>query len=108
VFRIARAEWSQGRRCQALGSWGLGSWRGWDNWVKGGGGKQGQFTSNLRRRRTIPVTAGGCQVSGNGVQGKSARGARGGSKGSKGKCAMYICNYSVNDGTLNDAIIVYI
>jgi hypothetical protein len=24
MFRIARAEWSQCRRCQALGSWGSG------------------------------------------------------------------------------------
>jgi hypothetical protein len=31
------------------------------------GDKKGQFTSNLRRERTIPVTAGGRQVSGIGV-----------------------------------------
>jgi hypothetical protein len=24
LFRITRADWSQGRRCQALGSWGSG------------------------------------------------------------------------------------
>ncbi len=45
-----------------------------------GWGKQGQFTSNLRGGRTIPVTAGGRQVSGKGVQRgvgkKTARGAR--------------------------------
>jgi hypothetical protein len=57
-----------------------------------------KFTSNLRRRRTIPVTAGGCQVSGKGYKGGAkgtARGARGLSKGSKEKCAMYICNHNV-------------
>ncbi len=60
-----------------------------------GWGKQGQFTSNLRQRWTIPVTAGGCQVSGKGAKGskgESARGARGISKGSKGNRAMYICS----------------
>jgi hypothetical protein len=60
-----------------------------------GWGKWGQFTSNLRRRWTIPVTAGGCQVSGKGIKGskgKSARGTRGIGKGSKGKCAVYICD----------------
>jgi hypothetical protein len=40
----------------------LGIWEGWVNWVKGS--KWGQFTSNLRGRWTIPVTTGGCQVSG--------------------------------------------
>ncbi len=51
-----------------------------------GWGKWGQFTSNLRLRWTIPVTAGGCQV--------SRRGHKGGARGekSKGKCPMYICN----------------
>ncbi len=63
-----------------------------------GWGKWGQFTSNLRRRWTIPVTAGGCQVSGKGIKRskeKSARGTRGIGEGSKGKCAVYICNYIV-------------
>jgi hypothetical protein len=32
------------------------------------GGQEGQFTSNLGLRRTIPVTAGGCQVSRKGIQ----------------------------------------
>ena len=32
------------------------------------GDEKGQFTSNLRGGRTIPVTAGGRQVSGKGVQ----------------------------------------
>jgi hypothetical protein len=35
----------------------------------------GSFTSNLRRRWTIPVTAGGCQV--------SERGHKGGAKGNQ-------------------------
>jgi hypothetical protein len=51
-----------------------------------GWGKQGQFTSNLRRRRTIPVTAGGCQVSGKEYKGgkrETARGAKGIGKGIK-------------------------
>jgi hypothetical protein len=35
------------------------------------GGQRGQFTSNLEPRRTIPVTAGGCQVSrGGDIKGK--------------------------------------
>ncbi len=45
--------------------WVFGVWE----FGRGGGemgegwGKWGQFTSNLRPRWTIPVTAGGCQVS---------------------------------------------
>ncbi len=54
------------------GQLGLGSWKRAGQ-LGEGRGKQGQFTSNLRRRRTIPVTAGGCQVSVNGVQ-REARG----------------------------------
>ncbi len=57
----------------------LGIWVGRVNWVKGS--KRGQFTSNLRGRWTIPVTTGGSQVSGTGVQrgdkGEPERGARG-------------------------------
>jgi hypothetical protein len=57
----------------------LGIWVGRVNWVKGS--KRGQFTSNLRGRWTIPVTTGGSQVSGIGVQrgdkGEPERGARG-------------------------------
>jgi hypothetical protein len=34
-----------------------------------GRGKWGQFIVNLRRRRTVPVTAGGCQVSERGAMG---------------------------------------
>jgi hypothetical protein len=40
-----------------------------------GWGKWGQFASNLRLRWTIPVTAGGCQV--------SRREHKGGAKGSQ-------------------------
>jgi hypothetical protein len=36
VFRIARADWSQGRRCQALGSWASGKPGRAGQWVKGG------------------------------------------------------------------------
>jgi hypothetical protein len=66
VFRIARADRSQGRHCQALGSWGSGKLERAGQ-LGEGWGKQGQFTSNLRWRRTIPVTAGGGQVSESGV-----------------------------------------
>jgi hypothetical protein len=41
---------------EQLGLWELGE--GGESGQQGGG-KQGQFTSNLRRGRTIPVTAGG-------------------------------------------------
>jgi hypothetical protein len=50
----------------------LGIWEGWVNWVKGS--KWGQFTSNLRGRWTIPITTGGCQVSGRKHKGE-ARGS---------------------------------
>jgi hypothetical protein len=54
----------------------LGGWKGgWVNWVKGY--KRGQFTSNLRGKRTTPVTSGGSQVSGREHKGELARGARG-------------------------------
>ncbi len=36
-----------------------------------GRGKWGQFTSNLRPRWTIPLTAGGCQVSKRGHKGET-------------------------------------
>jgi hypothetical protein len=68
-------------------------WVGWVNWVKGS--KRGQFTSNLRGRWTIPVTTGGSQVSGVGIQRGNERGAKKGPKGSKGRCAMYICKHNV-------------
>ncbi len=64
-----------------------------------GWGKQGQFTSNLRRRWTIPVTTtGGYQVSGKGVQRGTkgtARGAGESARGAREKCAMYICDCNV-------------
>jgi hypothetical protein len=44
------------------------------------GDKGSQFTSNLGLRWTIPVTAGGSQVSKRGIQQRES---------SKGKCAMY-------------------
>jgi hypothetical protein len=52
---------------------GLGFWR---EGCKGPtGDKMGQFTSNLGLRWTIPVTAGGCQVSKEGIsKGNTARG----------------------------------
>ncbi len=53
-----------------------------------GWGKQGQFISNLRRRRTIPVTAGGRQVSERGTMGSK------GSKGSKGQEEIAPCTYA--------------
>ncbi len=49
-----------------------------------GWGKWGQSTSNLIRGRTVPVTAGGRQVSERGVKG-IARGARGIGKDVRGK-----------------------
>ncbi len=53
-----------------------------------GWGKWGQSTSNLIRGRTVPVTAGGRQVSKREYKGelrRVARGARGVGKGAKGK-----------------------
>jgi hypothetical protein len=52
---------------------GLGFWR---EGCKGPtGDKMGQFTSNLGLRWTIPVTAGGCQVSKEGIsKGKYSKG----------------------------------
>jgi hypothetical protein len=63
-----------------------------------GWGKRGQFTSNLRGRWTIPVTTGGCQVSGGEYKRGTQRGARGNSKGQKKQVgmrhvyAMCVCN----------------
>ncbi len=54
-------------------------------------GKWGQFTSNLRPMWTIPVTAGGCQVSKGGHKGETKGNWQRGVK-SKGNCAMYIYN----------------
>jgi hypothetical protein len=64
----------------------LGIWRGGVGWVKGGArmgqgwGKWGQFTSNLRLRWTIPVTAGGCQVSRRSTKGEQRGTSKGGEK----------------------------
>ncbi len=52
------------------------------------GSKWGQFTSSLRGRWTIPVTAGGCQVSGRGHKGE----VKGSWQGEQEDCAMYICD----------------
>ncbi len=49
-------EYSRGRLSEALGSWGAGSLEGRGG-LGEGWGKWGQFTSNLRPRWTIPVTA---------------------------------------------------
>ncbi len=63
-----------------------------------GWGKWGQFTSNLRGRWTIPITTGGCQVSGRGHKGEheGVQGDNGKGQGKQvGVChvyAMYICN----------------
>jgi hypothetical protein len=59
-----------------------------------GRGKWGQFTINLRRRRTVPVTAGGRQVSEKGALGSKGSKGGEGSKGRKRDCAVYIrkCN----------------
>ena len=64
-----------------------GNREGWDNGWKGRG-KQGQFTINLRRRRTVPVTAGGRQVSEKGAMGSKE------SKGSKGRKEITPCIYT--------------
>ncbi len=74
MFRIARAGIFP--RSSLLGAGQLG-FRGLGGvgQLGEGWGKWGQFTSNLRRRWTIPVTAGGCQV--------SRRGHKGGAKGSQ-------------------------
>jgi hypothetical protein len=41
----------------------LGIWKGWDSWVKGGVNGVSLQATCMRGRWTIPVTAGGCQVS---------------------------------------------
>jgi hypothetical protein len=53
----------------------LGIWKG--GGLGEGWGKWGQFTSNLRPRWTIPVTAGGFQVSRRGSKGRKGEPARG-------------------------------
>ncbi len=62
----------------------MGFWEfGGEGQLGEGWGKWGQFTSNLRPRWTIPVTAGGCQVSGRGHKGetKDSQQGEGKSKG---------------------------
>ncbi len=61
-----------------LGAGQLGFWEaGRGVGQPGEGHKRGQFTSNLRGRRTIPITSGGSQVSGRGHKGELVKGARG-------------------------------
>jgi hypothetical protein len=74
-------------------SWGFGDLEGVGQ-LGEGWGKWGQFTSNLRPRWTIPVTAGGCQVSERGHKGET-KGSQQGEGKSKGNWAMYICNHIV-------------
>ncbi len=76
----------------ALGSWSSGNLEGRGGSGEGWG-KWGQFTSNLRLRWTIPVTAGGCQVSKRGHKGGKGEPVKG--EKSKGNCAVYICDYIV-------------
>ncbi len=59
-----------------------------------GGGKRGQFTSNLRGRWTIPITTGGCQVSRGGYKG-TQRGARGQRQGAGRASGIAPCIYVV-------------
>ncbi len=54
----------------ARGGWGSGNLEGRGG-LGEGWGKWGQFTSNLRPRWTIPVTAGGCQVRKGGDKGET-------------------------------------
>ncbi len=63
-----------------------------------GRGKWGQSTSNLIRGRTVPVTAGGRQVSEREYKGKGKGTATGqGVRGEKEResHAMYICNHNM-------------
>ncbi len=71
-----------------LGSWGFGNLEGVVQ-LGEGWGKWGQFTSNPRPRWTIPVTAGGCQVSRRGHKGET-KGSQQGEKKSKGNAP---CKY---------------
>ncbi len=68
LFRITRAGIFPRSSQKALGSWGFGNLEGggqlgegWDKW--------GQFTSNLRPRWTIPVTARRVPSKQKGIQG---------------------------------------
>jgi hypothetical protein len=68
VFRIARAGIFPRSSLFGAGQLGFGILEGVGE-LGEGWGKWGQFTSNLRLRWTIPVTAGGCQVSRRGHKG---------------------------------------
>ncbi len=57
-----------------------------------GWGEWGQFTSNLRPRWTIPVTAGGCQVSRSGTKGEKGELARGSKSKGNAPCIIVHCN----------------
>ncbi len=75
------------------GRWGSGNF-GRVGQLEEGWGKRGQFTSNLRGRWTIPITTGGCQVSGRehkGVQGDNSKGQEK-QMGVRHVYAVYICN----------------
>jgi hypothetical protein len=50
----------------------------------GGGYKRGQFTSNLRRRRAVPVTSGGSQSKWKGTQRGKERELTEGERGARG------------------------
>jgi hypothetical protein len=63
-----------------------------------GRGKWGQSTSNLIRGRTVPVTAGGRQVSERGYKGKGkgvAVGQKGSGREQRKSHAVYICNHNM-------------
>ncbi len=70
------------------GSWDCGNLEGVGQ-LGEGWGKWGQFTSNLRGRWTIPVTAGGCQVSRRGHK----RGAKGNQQGERETRGIAPCIY---------------
>ena len=100
-------EYSRGRLCKALGSWGSGNLEGrggyiGKGWVyKEGVGQDGSVISNLGPEVDIPVTAGGSQVSGRVYKGSERgieKGARGISKGKKRArglrhvyCNLFMC-----------------
>ncbi len=60
-----------------------------------GRGKWGQSTSNLIRGRTVPVTAGGRQVSEREYKEGVAMGAKGFGEKERKSHAVYICNHNV-------------
>ena len=71
----------------------MGSWRGWDNWVKGGG-QIGSVYKQPEKREDDSCHSWRVQVSGKGYKGGKrgiARGARGNWEKNKGNHAVYIC-----------------